>query len=118
MTLTRKDLGGTVVAAVAVLVLVANLQDWWYLGNVRWAALTMLGVGMVGCSLGSAFAPDQPRMPVLMLSLLGVVALGLVVAAVVTAAQWALVALTLVLVALWLGATARHAVTPHRAVPA
>ena len=38
MFLTRKDLAGTTVAALVVLVYVANLEDWWYLGSNRWAA--------------------------------------------------------------------------------
>ena len=114
MALTGKDFGAALVAAVAVLVLVANLQGWGYLESNRWAAATLLGVGMVGCSLGSAFEGRQARGPIVLLSALGVAALVLAVLAVVTAAQWAVVALALVLVAPWLGSTVRHALTPHR----
>jgi len=38
--------------------------------------------------------------------------------AIVTGAHWALLALAIVLVALWAGATLRHTATPHRPVTA
>ena len=46
--------------------------------------------------------------------MLGVTALVLGIIAIVTAAQWALLALTIVLVVLWAGTTLRHAATPPR----
>jgi hypothetical protein len=46
-----------------------------------------------------------------LLGLLGVAALVVGVLAVITAAQWALLALAIVLVALWIGTTLRHVVT-------
>jgi hypothetical protein len=53
MTLTRRDLGATVLAALVVLVYAANVQGWWYLGDNRWAAVTMLAIGAIGCPLGA-----------------------------------------------------------------
>jgi hypothetical protein len=111
--LTRGDLAGAVVAALVVLVYVANVQDWWYLGGNRWAAVTMVAIGALGCPLGARLVGEKlTSTPIVLLGLLGVVALVLAVIAIVTAAQWALLALAIVVVALWAGTTLRHAVTP------
>jgi hypothetical protein len=111
--LTRRDLAGTAVAALVVLVYSANVSDWWYLGNNRWAAVTMLAIGAIGCPLAARVAgEDLTSTPILVLSVLGVAALVLAVLAIVTAAQWALLAVALMVVALWAGATLRHALTP------
>lgn len=116
MTLTRKDFGATVVAALVVLVYVANVQDWWYLGDNRWAAVTMLALGAIGCPLGARADAMQggTTTPVVFLGALGVTALLLGIVAIVTAAQWALLALMIVLVVLWAGTTMRHVATPLR----
>jgi len=111
--LTPRDLAGTIVAALVVLVYAANVQDWWYLGSNRWAAVTMVAVGAIGCPLGARLEGERmSSTPIVLLALLGVAALALAVIAIVTAAQWALLALAVVVVALWAGATLRHAVTP------
>jgi hypothetical protein len=111
--LTGKDLAAAVVAALAVLAYVANVQDWWYLGSNRWAAVTIVAVGAIGCPLGARLVGEKPTsLPIVLLALLGVAALTLGILAIVTAAQWALLALTLLVVALWAGATLRHAATP------
>ena len=111
--LTRRDLAGTIVAALVVLAYVANVQDWWYLGSNRWAAVTMVAIGAIGCPLGARLVGESlSSIPIVLLALLGVVALVLAVIAIVTAAQWALLALAIVVVALWAGTTLRHAVTP------
>ena len=111
--LTWKDLGGTAVAALVVLVYVANVQDWWYLGSNRWAAVTMVAIGAIGCRLGARLVGEMlASAPIVLLGVLGLAALVLAVLAIVTAAQWALLALAVVVVALWAGATLRHAVTP------
>jgi hypothetical protein len=118
MTLTRKDLGATVLAALVVLVYVANVQDWWYLGDNRWAAVTMLAIGAISCPLGARIDEIEKGVttPVILLGLLGVTALVLGIIAIVTAAQWALLAI--VLIVLWAGTTLRHAATPPRPVAA
>jgi MFS-type transporter involved in bile tolerance (Atg22 family) len=116
MTLTRKDFGATVLAALVVLVYVANVQDWWYLGSNRWAAVTMLAIGALACPLGARVDQKGMTMPVIGLSILGVTALVLGIIAIVTAAQWALLVLTIVLIVLWAGTTLRHAATPARPV--
>ncbi len=113
MHLTRRDLAGTIVAALVVLVYVANVQEWWYLGSNRWAAVTMVAIGAIGCPLGARLEGEKlSSTPIVLLGLLGVVALALAVIAIVTAAQWALLGLAIVVVTLWAGTTLRHALTP------
>jgi hypothetical protein len=107
-----RDLVGTIVAALIVLVYIANVQSWWYLGSNRWAAVTMLVIGFVGCPLGARVVGEKVSSPpIILLGLLGVVALALAVIAIVTGEQWALLSLAIVVVALWAGTTLRHAVT-------
>ena len=120
MTLRRRDFGATVLAALVVLVYVANVQDWWYLGNNRWAAVTMLAIGAISCPLGARIDEIEKgvTMPIILLGVLGVTALVLGIIAIVSAAQWALSALAIVLIVLWAGTTLRHAATPPRAVAA
>ena len=111
--LTGRDVAGTAVAALIVLVYVANVQDWWYLGSNRWAAVTMLAIGVIGCPVGARIEGEKlTSPPIVLLGLLGATALVLAVLAIVTAAQWALLALAIVVVALWAGTTLRHAFTP------
>jgi hypothetical protein len=114
MFLTRRDLGGTAVAAVVVLVYAANVGDWWYLGSNRWAAVTMVAIGAIGCPLGARLVGEKLTGPLVVLGLLGVAALVFAVLAIVTVAQWALLLLAVTVVALWVGTTLRHAVTPPR----
>ena len=111
--LTGRDLAGTAVAALVVLVYFGNVQDWWYLGTNRWAAVTMLAIGVIGCPIGARIVGEKLTSPaIVLLGLLGAAALVLAVLAIVTGAQWALLALAFAVVALWAGATLRHAVTP------
>ena len=118
-TLTRKDLAGTLVAALAVLVYVANVQGWWYLGSNRWAAVTMFAIGFVACPLAARIQGERlASAPIVLLGALGAAALAAGIVAIVTAAQWALAALTILIVVLWAGATLRHAMTPAHPLPA
>jgi hypothetical protein len=112
--LTRKDLAGTAVAVLVVLVYAANVKDWWYLGSNRWAAVTMTAIAAVGCPLGARLEEGKTSVPFVMLGLLGVAALALAIVAIVSPAQWALLALAIVIVVLWAGTTVRHALTPPR----
>ena len=118
-----KDLAGTAVAALAVHVYVLNVQGWGYLAGNRWAAVTMLAVGAIGCPVGARIVGEPLSAPIVLLGLLGGAALVLAVLAIATAAQWALLGLTIlmlalgagiVMLALWAGATLRHAVMPPR----
>lgn len=111
--LTGRDVAGTAVAVLVVLVYVANVQSWWYLGSNRWAAVTMVAIGAIGCPVGARIVGEELTSPaIVLLGLLGMAAFALAVVAIVTAAQWALLALAIVVVALWAGTTLRHAVTP------
>jgi hypothetical protein len=118
MFLTRRDLVGTAVAVLVVVTYAANVQDWWYLGSNRWAAVTMVAIGALGCPVGARLVGEKLSRPIALLGLLGVAALALAILAIATAAQWALLALAIVVVALWAGTTLRHGVTPPRAVTA
>ena len=113
MYLERRDLVGTTVAALIVLAYAANTQDRWYLGSNRWAAVTMLAVGLVGCPLSARLVGESlSAPPIVVLAALGTLALVLALVAIVTAAQWALLSLAVTVVALWVGTTLRHALTP------
>lgn len=117
--LTPRDAVGTIVAALTVLAYVANVQAWGYLESNRWAAATMLAVGLVGCPLAARLEEENLRSaPIVLLGALGVVALLLGILAIVTGAQWVLLALTIVVVVLWVGATLRHAMAPARPLAA
>jgi hypothetical protein len=113
MFLTRRDLAGTIVAALVVLVYAANVEAWWYLGSNRWAAVTMLAVGAIGCSAGARIVGEKlTSPPIVALGALGVATLVVAIVAVATAAQSALLALAVLVVVVWAGTTLRHAVTP------
>jgi hypothetical protein len=117
--LTRRDLAGTIVAALVVLVYVANVQDLVVPRQQPLGRVTMVAIGAIGCPLGARLVGEKlSSTPIVLLAMLGVVALVLAVIAIVTAAQWALLALALVVVALWAGTTLRHAVTPPRPLAA
>ncbi len=112
MRVSAKDLAGTVAAVLVALCYVANVQDWWYLGSNRWAAVTMVAIGGLACPAGARIEEAKLSAPVVLLGLLGVAALVLAVVAIVSTAQWALLVLAIVVVALWAGTTLRHALTP------
>lgn len=113
MYLTRRDLAGTIVAALAVLVYVANVQEWGYLANNRWAAVTMLAVGAIGCPVGARIVGEKlTSMPIVTLGMLGAVTLAVAIVAIASEGQAALLALVVLVVVLWAGATLRHAITP------
>ena len=110
---TRRDVAGTVVATLVVLAYFANVQDWWYLGSGRWAAVTMVAIGALGCRLGARLEREKlTSISIVLLGLFGLVTLVLGVIAIVTTAQWSLAALAIAVVALWVGTTLRHATTP------
>jgi hypothetical protein len=113
MYLTRRDLAGTVVATLVVLIYAANLEGWWYLGSNRWAAVTMLGIGAIGCPVGARIVGERlTSLPIMLLGSVGLVALVIAVLAIVTGSQWTLLTLAVLVVGLWAGATLRHAFTP------
>ena len=116
MTLTRKDAASAVLALLVIGVYVANTHAWGFLAGNRWAAASIGVLGMAMCSLGNRYETTMSATNVT-LSVLGVAALVLFVLALVFGTQVWLGALTLVTLALWVGATIHHATAGsiHRA---
>jgi hypothetical protein len=116
MRITWRDGAATVIAVLALLVMLALTQGWSWplLGDYRAGvvALTILGFAM--CSLGLQVTdPSEFREPFMVInSALGVVALGLVVLGLVFATQVLFVALAMTLLALWALTTIHHAMPP------
>jgi hypothetical protein len=108
MALSRKDLGATVLTALAVLVFAATRERWsvWLVGdNHRWAAGAVLVLGVLACGLG---CPGQDAATKL-LAALGIAAGALAVLALVTGSLAALALVTADVVLLWAGSLFRHA---------
>ncbi|HEY7691011.1 MAG TPA: hypothetical protein VH816_01580 [Gaiellaceae bacterium] len=116
MSLTRRDAVASVLAALGVVVYAGNAQGTWYLGSNRWAIATLFAIGIAGCTLGRMEA--KQRTWAVVLATLGVAALAIAVAGLVTGSHALLSALLVVQLALWLGATLRHATVPPAAHPA
>jgi hypothetical protein len=107
MTLTRKDLGATVLTFLVVLTFAAAHQGWdvWLVGDsYRWAAAVILVLGIATCALGS---PDRGA-HTKALSMLGALALVLGALALVFGSLTALSLLVLDIVALWAASTLGH----------
>lgn len=107
MELTRKDLGATLLTALAVLVFFATHEGWnvWLVGDShRWAAGVIMLLGSMACGLGS---PSKGRMSKAVATL-GVAALVLAVLAVATGSLTLLSLLVLDIVVLWAVSTFRH----------
>ena len=113
MHLTRNDALAGAVTALAVLVYAASASgaDVWLVGpSHRWAALVILLLGIRGCMYGSASqAPAEMDGPTKALAAIGIASLLVGVLAMVTGNLVALHLLIACVVALWLGATVRHA---------
>jgi len=110
MTLTRRDAIATVLGLLVIGVYVANTHSWRFLESNRWAALSIGILGMAMCSLGNRYESTwTTTVTSVTLSVLGVAALVLLVLALVIGSQLLLGALTLVTLALWVGATVHHA---------
>jgi peptidoglycan/LPS O-acetylase OafA/YrhL len=108
MTLTRKDAATAVLGVLVIGVYVANTHAWGFLTSNRWAAVSIGILGMAMCSLGNRYETTWSAANVT-LSVLGIAALVLFVLALVFGTQVWLGALTLVTLALWVGATVHHA---------
>ncbi|HET9171040.1 MAG TPA: hypothetical protein VFN97_16500 [Actinospica sp.] len=125
MKLTWKDLVTVpfMVAIIAVYVTHVVGAEGWLLGSTRGAAMSILILGIGGgCALGSAgdvFTSAEKsglgtRLYAVFTGLLGLAALVGGVVALAAANETALTVLFASTMALWLVATARHAVTePH-----
>lgn len=114
MALTRKDLAATALTALVVLVFAATHEGWnvWLVGDShRWAAGTIVVLGMVTCGLGSPGRDTLTRV----LAALGVTALVLAVLAVATGSLTPLSLLVVDIVLLWALSLVRHAGRPVHA---
>jgi F0F1-type ATP synthase assembly protein I len=110
--LTRKDALATLLTVAAVLVFAANRAGWnvWLVGTSnRWAAGAVFLLGMATCTLGRAATDELKDAETKLLAAIGVLALAFAVWAVSTASATALTLLVASNVALWAGATLRHA---------
>ena len=130
MRLSWRDGLATVLVAAA-----AGLYALWAAGaglagvSVRWMTVIAFALGMAACTanqreLGEVYGPAQgarrpPGAYVTLATALGIVMLVAGIVAFVMASQTMLAALVAPMVALWLLATGRHALTGrHRHVPA
>jgi len=107
VALTRKDLGATVLTALAVVVFAAASQGWnvWLIGDSnRWAAGVIVALGVVTCGFGSPGKDTASRV----LGGLGALAAILSVGAIVTGSLTVLALLTLDIVVLWAASLLRH----------
>jgi hypothetical protein len=114
MALTRKDLGATVLTALAVLTFAATHQGWnvWLVGGShRWAAGAILVLGAFTCGLGSPGKDAATKV----LAVLGIAAGALAVLALATGSLTALSLLMVVIVLLWAASMVRHG---HQPIPA
>lgn len=115
MALTRKDLAATVLTALAVLTFAATHEGWnvWLIGGShRWAAGTMLVLGVFTCGLGSPGKDAATKV----LGVLGFAAGALAVLALVTGSLTVLSLLTVDIVLLWAASMVRHG--RHHPIPA
>ena len=113
MAATRKDLAAAGLTVLVVLTYFATRNGWsvWLVGGShRWAAGSILALGMATCSLGSMTSGVQTSI----LGVLGIIALGLSVLALVTGSLTPLSWLVVDIVALWAGSTFRHVWHPPR----
>ncbi len=125
MRLGIKDATATLFTALAVLVFLADYQNWdvALVGDShRWAAAGVAFLGILTCALGDQEAKmtSSPRrwgIGIWTLTGLGAAALVLAVLAIATGSFVLLVLLTANNVLLWLGSTLRHIASPSASKP-
>jgi hypothetical protein len=113
LTLTRKDIGATVLTLLAVLTFAAAHQGWdvWLVGDsYRWATAVILVLGVATCALGSPERGINTKV----LSALGVLALVLGALALILGSLTALSLLVLDIVVLWAASTLGHVRHPRQ----
>lgn len=121
MRLTWKDAVSTVFMAEIAVIYVAFLNSTtaWLISGARGTATAVLVLGTVGgCAMGAAatlYQDRRARAYTSSASVLGAIALVAGVTALITASAAALAILVVATLALWLAATARHALTPSAA---
>ena len=108
VTLTRKDVGATLLTALVVLVFLATHEGWnvWLVGDSRrWAAGAVSLLGIATCALGT---PQKDAVSKVLM-VLGIAAFALAVVSIATGSLTPLSLLVVDIVALWALSTARHA---------
>jgi hypothetical protein len=114
----QKDLLATILTALAVLVFVATHEAWnvWLVGSShRSAAVAIALLGVLTCGLGSTADRTRRDRGRTFMSVIGALALAFAVWAIWSGSLTALSLLVVCDVALWAGATLRHASHPtHR----
>jgi hypothetical protein len=123
MRLTGKDAVATMLAGLAVLVVLAVTEGWGWplLGSPRAGvlALGVIGVGMCasGSRVGEQTSMRDPFIAVAMV--LGIGSLVLIVLGLIVGSEALLVTLGATILALWLVTTLRHAIeSPRRPITA
>jgi hypothetical protein len=116
VALSGRDLVATVLTALAALTYLAATQPWdvWLVGSsYRWAAGAILVLGLATCSLGSVAsdvsAGSRMEPTAMLLSVVGVCALGFGLWALIGGSRTPLSLLIASVVALWAASTLRHA---------
>lgn len=118
MRLTWKDAVSAVFMAAIAVIYAAFLNSTtaWLISSSRGTAAAVLVLGIVGgCGMSNAaeqYRGGQPRAYMIAAVLLGTAALTAGVLALITASIAALAVLVGATFALWLAATARHAIAP------
>jgi peptidoglycan/LPS O-acetylase OafA/YrhL len=121
MRFTFKDAVGAVLAAAAVLVAldVTYAWGWPLLGDYRAGVVALAVIGFAMCAAASDYSAVRWPDPLLVIAgALGVAALMFMIAGLIWATQALFLWLAAVIVALWLVATVRHALTPRHVAPA
>ena len=120
MRFTTKDVIGTLLAGVAVLVALAVTNGWGWplLGDYRAGTIALGVIGFGMCAAASNLGKADVTHPLVAIAtVLGLAALGLLVGGLIWATAPLFVGLALVIVALWFVSTVRHLTTPSRHAP-
>lgn len=122
MRLTWRDVETTLLAVLVVGVTLALTQGWSLplLGSYRAGVIALTIIGMAMCAAGgvSTETPSFTQPFVAIVSVVGVAAVGLIILGLTTSTQAPLVALALVLLAMWFVTTVHHALPGTPGQPA
>ena len=119
MSFTSRDFVGTLLAAAAVLVGLAVINDWGWplLADYRAGTIALAVIGVAMCGSGSDYSTVRWSHPlVLLASALGFAALALIVAGLIWATVEIFFWLAAVIIALWFTTTLRHLITPRERI--
>jgi hypothetical protein len=115
MTLSRRDVGATLLTALAVLAFFASHESWdvrLISSSDRWTALAITVLGVGACALGAAadeMGGSRMSPATKLLSIVGAATGLAAIWAIASGSSIALTLLTVGVVVLWAGSTVRHA---------